>query len=107
MTTIDKHYGGLIWTNHAIDRLYQRGIVQGDAWAAWKRPDSSEFDKNKNVWVFQRNFNQEQVEVVAKKNDKGKWLVLSVWSKRIAGYNKIGKQKTILQLIKDFFLAKK
>ncbi len=102
MTNVDKNYGGVIWTNHAIERLHQRGVIQGDAWATWKRPGSSKYDKYKNVWVFQRTFNQEQIEVVAKKNEKGKWLILSVWSKRVAEYNN-KQHKTLIQKIKELF----
>ena len=27
----DRNYGGVIWTNHALERLNKRGIKQGDA----------------------------------------------------------------------------
>ena len=29
---MDRNFGGVIWTNHALDRLRERGIKQGDAW---------------------------------------------------------------------------
>ncbi|KKQ44128.1 MAG: hypothetical protein US62_C0032G0012 [Candidatus Woesebacteria bacterium GW2011_GWA1_37_8] len=32
---MDKNYGGVIWTNHALSRLRERGISQGDAWATF------------------------------------------------------------------------
>jgi hypothetical protein len=80
---MNKEYGGIIWTNHALSRLRQRKIKQGEAWATWRRPDSSKYKKKRGVWVYERNFNGERVEVVAKKRDKGKWVILSVWSKHM------------------------
>jgi hypothetical protein len=82
---MDKHFGNVIWTNHVLERLSQRGIKQGDAWAAWRRPDSSKFNKLKGVWVYQRRFNTTQIEVVAKKNEKGQWIILSVWASKVSG----------------------
>ena len=76
-----KNYGGVIWTNHAISRLQDRKIKQGDAWVTWKNPDKSRFSKSKHAFVYERNFGSQVVEVVAKKNDKNEWVILSVWNK--------------------------
>ena len=81
---MDKNYRGIIWTSHAIDRMLERGIKQGDAWATWKRPDSSKFEKTKGVWVYRRSIDLKSIEVVAKKNSKGRWVILSVWSKKLS-----------------------
>lgn len=79
---MDNHYKGLIWTNHALDRLRQRGIKQGDAWATWNRPDQSRKGSSGN-WVYYKTYGNQKIEVVAKKNEKGQWLILSVWSKEV------------------------
>lgn len=84
-------YKGLIFTNHAIQRLKDRNIKQGDAWATWSRPDKSKFAKKKGAWVYQRTWNDTMIEVVAKKNQKKEWVVLSVWSKEV--YSKTPKSK--------------
>lgn len=76
---MDNHFGGVIWTNHALDRLRERGIKQGDAWATWRNPQASKKGKSGN-FVYYRNWNGTQIEVVAKKNEKGEWIILSVWS---------------------------
>ena len=81
MSTYDRNYGGIIWTNHALQRLKERNVKQGDAWAAWKRPDDSKYDPKKGAWVYKRHFASEEIEIVAKKTEKNEWLVLSVWSK--------------------------
>ena len=78
---MNRNYGGIIWTNHAISRLRDRGIKQGDAWAAWRNPDKSRFSKARDAWIYERNFGDQTIEVVTKKNDKNEWIVLSVWNK--------------------------
>lgn len=75
-----REYKGIIWTNHALERLRQRRIRQSDAWAAFSNPDQSRYAKSKGAWVFYRTWKGTRIEVVAKKED-GKWIVLSVWAK--------------------------
>jgi hypothetical protein len=91
---MDNHFGGVIWTNHALDRLRERGIKQGDAWATWNRPESSRKGTTPGTFVYFRNYGATQIEVVAKKNEKGKWLILSVWSRPVPVNNNEGVQGT-------------
>jgi len=81
--SITRDYGGVIWTKHAISRMQERGIDQGDAWATWRRPDSSKYAKSRGGWVYKRKFGNQELEVVAKKNQEVEWLIISVWSKPI------------------------
>jgi len=90
---MDNKFGGVIWTNHALARLNERGIKQGDAWATWKNPDQSRYAASKNAWVYYKTYGKEKVEVVAKQNEKKEWLILSVWSKPVYEGHKRGKQK--------------
>jgi hypothetical protein len=81
---MDNHFGGVIWTNHALERLRERGISQSDAWATWKRPDQSREGSNqKGSWVYYKTYGDQRIEVVAKKNEQGEWIILSVWSKPV------------------------
>lgn len=80
---MDNKYGGIIWTNHALDRLNERGIKQGDAWATWNRPEQSRYASAKGAWIYYRTYGKQRIEVVAKKNEEGKWIILSVWSKEL------------------------
>ncbi len=82
---MDKNYGGVIWTNHALQRLTQRGIKQGDAWATWKNPEQSRYATSQAAWVYYKTYGNLRIEVVAKKNEKGEWIILSVWSKHVYG----------------------
>lgn len=78
---MDRNFGGVIWTDHALRRLSERGIKQGDAWATWRRPDQSRYAKAKGAWVYYKTYKNERIEVVAKKNEKREWVILSVWSR--------------------------
>ena len=83
---MDRNFGGVIWTNHALDRLRERGIKQGDAWATWNRPEQSRKGDSGN-WVYYRNWGGTQIEVVAKedldRSGRKQWIILSVWSRPV------------------------
>jgi len=81
---MDNHYKGLIWTNHALDRLRQRGIKQGDAWATWNHAEQTRKGSAPGSWVYYRTYGNERIEVVAKQNEKKEWIILSVWSRPVS-----------------------
>lgn len=96
---MDSNYKNLIWTNHALRRMRERGIVQSDAYAAWRNPDRSKYAKNKAAWVYYKDLNSKNIEVVVKKNEKGEWVILSVWSKTPSS-DKTGKEnKSLLTIL--------
>lgn len=104
---MDNHYGGVIWTNHALARLKERGISQSDAWATFNRPRSSRYAATKGGWVFYRNWSGYQIEVVASKNEKGEWVILSVWSSQIpTGKAKSPASPNFLENLVEKFLQK-
>ncbi len=101
---MDKNYGGVIWTNHALERLTQRGIKQGDAWATFMRPDQHRKGQAPGSWISYKTYGNEKIDVVAKKNDDGKWIILSVWSRPVFSGNPNSPPKTkssgILKILK-------
>ncbi|MEJ2347851.1 MAG: DUF4258 domain-containing protein [Patescibacteria group bacterium] len=82
---MDNKFGGVIWTNHALKRLKERKISQGDAWATFRRPEQSRYAKTKGAWVYYRTYGNQRVEVVAKQNEKKEWIIMSVWSRQVFG----------------------
>lgn len=74
-----QHYGGAIWTNHALERLLQRGLSQDMAFQAFSSPDRSFSGKQPGTTEFQRRFNQHLVTIIAKPNEKHEWIILSCW----------------------------
>lgn len=92
-----KNYKGVIWTNHALARLRERGIKQSDAWATWRRPDQSRYAQSKGAWIYYRTFGDKKIEVVAKQNEKKEWVILSVWSRPV--FRRKKKTKGLWELI--------
>ena len=80
---MDKQFGGVIWTNHAMERLKERGVKQSDAWATFRRPDQARYAQSKGAWIYYKTYGNERIEVVAKQNEKKEWIILSAWSKPI------------------------
>lgn len=97
---MDNKFGGVIWTNHALQRLRERGIKQGDAWATWKNPDQSRYATAKGAWVYYKTWGDQKIEVVAKQNERKEWLILSVWSRPVyeqSGYEKPVKKDSLMR----------
>lgn len=96
----------IVFTNHAIDRMKERGVSGDWAWQTVKNFDNSNPGKEKHTTEFIKRFNQYTLTVIGKKNDIGEWVVLSVWMdpplqgtadfRKRAGYLK--KQDKIRQL---------
>lgn len=89
---MDSNYKNLIWTNHALSRMRERDISQSDAYATWSNPDKLRYAKARHAWVYHKNINRKKIEVVAKKNEKGEWVIISVWSK-VAHPKRVGKKE--------------
>ena len=94
---MDKDFGGVIWTKHALDKLNERGISQSDAWATWRNPEQSKKARVPGAWVYYKTYGSQKIEVVAKKNEKGEWVILSVWSRPV--YGKEAKTEPFLKFI--------
>ena len=103
---MDNHFGGIIWTNHAIERMRERGIKQGDAWATWSRPEQSykaNLHKGEDAWRYYRTYGSERIEVVARQNEKHEWVIISVWSdpvfqKTTTSGTKVGLWKNLFRI---------
>ena len=69
----------LYFTEHALKRAQERGLKPSDVWAVWHHPESSRSSSTRGSFIYWRQFGNQRVEVVAKKDEKGRWLVISVW----------------------------
>lgn len=106
---MDNHYGGVIWTNHALERLRQRGIKQGDAWATWNRPEQSykaNLHGSGDAWRYYRTWGDQKIEVIAKKNEKREWVIISVWSDRVYIPENQAKRKSFWRILYNFVFGK-
>lgn len=88
---------GLIFTNHAIQRLYQRKIAQSDAWYTFQHADKRLPGSSPGAFKFFKNYGKQRIEVIAKQNEKGEWVILSCWSKFV------GTGKPIFKESESFF----
>lgn len=76
-------YGGVIWTHHALERLHERSISQGDAYLTFTKADHTRKASSQGGWVYEKTLNGWNIEVVAKQNEKKEWIILSVWAKPV------------------------
>jgi hypothetical protein len=76
-----RSYKGVIFTNHALERLRDRSISQATAWATLTKPDRSRYASSKKAWIYNRTFGSNMVEVVASQNEQKEWVIVSVWSR--------------------------
>lgn len=101
-----NNYGGIIWTNHALSRMRERGIKQGDAWTAFRKPDNSKYSKKKGAWIYSKTLGNKKIEVLASKDRDKKWVIVSAWSKTRTGEsNHLSKKRNnnVFKLIKKIF----
>jgi hypothetical protein len=75
----NKFFGNVIWTNHALERLGQRGLTQDLAYKAFRYSDQSFPGKNKGTTEYQKRFGNSLVTIIATQNEKSEWLILSCW----------------------------
>lgn len=100
---MNNHYGGVIWTNHVLKRLQERGISQSDAFITFNNPANSRHAATSGAWVFYRNFSKYRMEVVASQNEKKEWVIMSVWAKPLS---RIYTKESSLTLMVNKFVQK-
>ncbi len=74
-----QQYKGLIWTNHALQRLEERKIPQDWAWRAFKYPDSIRKGKKNGTAEHIKKYKDLNVTLIATKNDHKEWIIISCW----------------------------
>lgn len=74
-----KSYGGVIWTNHALKRLHDRGMTQKQAYRAFQYPDQ-EKKFGDGSFEYKKQVDGSVITIIAKKNDSRDWLIISCWA---------------------------
>lgn len=69
----------IVFTNHAVDRMKERGIAGNLAWEAIINPDKKSAGKEKYTTEFVKQFDTYKITAIGKKNERGSWVILSVW----------------------------
>ncbi len=71
-------YLNLIFTNHAIQRIEERGLTRDLAWETFNHPNDTSNSKTGST-EFVKYFNGFKTTLVARQNEKHEWVVLSLW----------------------------
>ena len=74
-----RTYQGIIWTNHALERLKARKIPQEYAWKTFRFPDGSKQGKSGGSQEFTKKIDSYSVTIITKQNDRKEWIILSAW----------------------------
>lgn len=69
----------IVFTDHAIKRMKERGILGQWAWEAVKKSDEIKPGKEKHTTEFIKKINGKILTAIGKRNDIGEWVVLSAW----------------------------
>jgi len=101
---------GVIFTNHALQRLWERGITQSDAWYSFQHPDGSTAGSTSGSIKYYKDYGNQRIEVVATRNEKKEWIILSVWSKIMGNNQSVFPEPesfgiTLLKFFKRKFLT--
>ncbi len=75
----DNYYNGLIFTNHALQRLDERQFPKHLVATTFNHPDSQGPARQPGAIEFRKRFDQSTVTVIAKQNDEKQWIILSNW----------------------------
>ncbi len=79
MSNYSRTYGGLIWTNHAMDRMAERYLKQDYAWQTYRYPDTSHEQGDSGRIEYRKRFGERLVTIIVKQNEKNELIVLSTW----------------------------
>lgn len=75
---MNNRYGGIIWTNHALERLSQRGITQEQAFATFKNPESTKI-RDHGATAYTKFFGEKKLTLIGKVTEQKEWIIVSAW----------------------------
>lgn len=73
-----NQYAGLIFTNHVLSRIKERGIRPEQIWETYKNPDKQSGVK-KGATERTKKFGNYFVSIVFKHNEKNEVIIISAW----------------------------
>jgi hypothetical protein len=74
-------YRNLIWTNHILQRMKERNLSYDDVYWVFSKPEEIKESKAQGGKKFSRNYKGKWYTIVAKKNEKSQWVLLTCWEK--------------------------
>jgi hypothetical protein len=79
MSRPSREFGGLIWTDHAIERLIDRKLPQHIAAQVFTSPDKIVTGKEQNTKEYQKRIGAFFVTLIVTPNDRNQKIVISAW----------------------------
>jgi len=73
----NNRFGGAIWTDHALERMKERGIPKEYAIDSFKSPDFSEV--NRNGLKLTKKIEDKTITMVSTRNERGESVIVSIW----------------------------
>lgn len=70
-------YLGLVFTDHAIKRMAERGLDRNQALEILRNPDSKENERG--TIRLKKKFNGFDATLLLKQNNRKEWIVISFW----------------------------
>jgi hypothetical protein len=104
---MQQTYRGLIFTNHALERMRDRGLSQDMAYEAFSHADSSTAGKVQGTIEHVKKIDSYRVTMIAKENERREWIVISAWiDPPMPGSIDIKKRENYQRYQKASFLGK-
>lgn len=75
-----NNYGGYIWTNHALDRLYERRCPQDYALQAVLYPDEAFPGKRPGTSEYRKKIGAHTITLIVTTTENNEPLVISAWA---------------------------
>ena len=72
-------YRGIIFTNHALERMRDRGLPQEQAFDTFMNSDSYQNGKEPGTIEYVKAKDNYKTTIIAKQNEKNEWVVISAW----------------------------
>lgn len=102
-----NNYRNVIFTNHALERMRDRGLPQENAYEAFSHPDSSIDGKEKGTIECVKRQEHYKITVIAKQNERREWIIISAWvDPPMPGSIDVGKKEAYQKYQKASFWGK-
>jgi hypothetical protein len=69
----------LIFTNHALARLKERGFTKEQAYLTFSSPDNVRSGKKNNTWEYTKKFDKQTIILIVTNNNQNEKIVISAW----------------------------
>ena len=97
-----REYRGIIFTDHALNRLHNRNVSQQKAHQTLKSPQRKQPGKTSGSFKFSRDFDDYLLQLIAKKNNQNQWIILTCWVKDKSSRRQTKERNFLDQLLGRF-----